>query len=37
MAAELDRTTQSPPYFEINWKGKEGNTRLKNDFKNNQT
>ena len=35
--AELDRATQLPPYFEINWKGKEENTRLKNDCKNNKT
>jgi hypothetical protein len=33
---ELDRSTQLPPYLKINWKGKKGNTRLKNDCKNNK-
>ena len=36
-SAELDQAAQLPTYLEINWKGKEENTRLKNDFKNNKT
>jgi uncharacterized protein YjbI with pentapeptide repeats len=34
-STKLDQATQSLLYLETNWKGQEGNTRLKNDFEKN--